>query len=137
VTPAVPRTQTGGLPKQRRIRSRSDYQRIQEQGSRLQTRHFVIILANRPPGTDLAPSARLGMVVSRKVGNAVVRNRVKRLIREAFRAAGALFGGGLDVVVIARSTRADCKLNDVIAEWSGAEERIKRLSARLALARGA
>lgn len=137
MTHALPWTPTGGLPRERRIRSRSDYQRIQEQGSRLQTRHFVVILANRPPGAEPSGPARLGMVVSRKVGNAVVRNRVKRLVRAAFRTAGTLFGGGVDVVVIARSTRADSKLKDVIAEWAGAEERIKRLSARLALARGA
>lgn len=79
--------------------------------------------------------ARLGMVVSRKVGNAVARNRVKRLLREAFRATDSLFREGLDVVVIARSTRADWTLGDVMAEWAGAEDRIKSLSARLALAR--
>lgn len=81
------------------------------------------------------PGARLGMVVSRKVGNAVARNRVKRLLREAFRATGSMFREAVDVVVIARSTQADWSLGDVIAEWVGAEDRIKRLSARLALAR--
>jgi len=45
---------------------------------------------------------RLGLTVSRKVGNAVVRNRVKRRIREWFRRERDCFGGAWDVVVIAR-----------------------------------
>jgi ribonuclease P protein component len=49
---------------------------------------------------------RLGLTVSRKVGNAVVRNRVKRRIREWFRRERGCFGGAWDVVVIARREAA-------------------------------
>lgn len=47
-------------------------------------------------------SPRLGLTVSRKVGNAVVRNRVKRQVREWFRASRDQLEGAWDVVVIAR-----------------------------------
>ena len=124
----------GGLSKGCRIRRRSDYKRIQEAGLRLQTQHFIFVMAKRSDGDGPNQGARLGMVVSRKIGNAVVRNRVKRLVREAFRATRGQFGDGLDLVVIARSTQAQLGLADVISEWVAAEERIMRLSARLALA---
>lgn len=53
---------------------------MQAQGRRLHTRHFGVILA---PGTGGPP--RLGLVVTRRLGKAVRRNRVKRLLREFFR----------------------------------------------------
>jgi ribonuclease P protein component len=49
------------------------------------------------------PHARLGLSVSRKVGNAVVRNRWKRLLREAFRLSGQQLPVGIDLIVIPRS----------------------------------
>jgi len=65
------------------------------------------------------------LTVSRKVGNAVVRNRVKRRIREWFRCARASFPGSLDIVVIARRQAAElefrcsCRqLSRLIAEGS-------------------
>jgi ribonuclease P protein component len=54
--------------------------RAQAQGKRFQSRHFGVTLA--PPGTA---GPRLGLVVTRRLGNAVQRNRVKRLLREFFR----------------------------------------------------
>lgn len=56
---------------------------------------------------------RLGLSVSRKVGGAVVRNRVKRLLREAFRAVQADLPKGLDLVIVARPHE----------EWDGARYR--------------
>lgn len=53
---------------------------MQAQGKRFQTRHFGVIIA--PAG---GKSARLGLVVTRRLGKAVRRNRVKRLLREFFR----------------------------------------------------
>ena len=94
-------------------------------------------MASRPAGAlpDFGP--RLGIAVSRKVGNAVVRNRVKRLVREAFRAMRSQFGDRVDVVVIARSLESPWGLSDVTSEWKAASERIMRLIARLSLARPA
>lgn len=51
-------------------------------------------------------SSRLGITTSRKVGNAVTRNRIKRRVREWFRQEHAYFPEGMDVVVIARRAAA-------------------------------
>ena len=49
---------------------------------------------------------RLGIVVSKKVGNSVVRHRVTRLVRESYRLHESIFNSGLDIVVIARQSAA-------------------------------
>ena len=55
----------------------------------------------------LAGSGRMGITVSRKVGGAVVRNRVKRWIRECYRRRRSAFPGTVDFVVVARPSAAD------------------------------
>ena len=50
---------------------------------------------------------RLGISVSKKVGNSVVRHRITRLIRESYRLHENIFNSGLDIVVIARSSASD------------------------------
>ena len=71
-------------------------------GRRHSSGAFVLLV--RP--TSGSGRARLGITASRKVGNAVVRNRVKRRIREWFRRGGQAQLWGLDVVVIARTSAA-------------------------------
>ncbi|NIT77811.1 MAG: ribonuclease P protein component [Thermoplasmata archaeon] len=68
-----------GFPKENRLRSSRDFERVYREGRLFQNRYFRIFYRKRsgPP--------RLGLVVSRKLGKAVVRNRAKRIIREAFR----------------------------------------------------
>lgn len=86
-----------GFGKSLRLRTAREFDRVQRGGARLTGRHLVIVHAANDLGTP-----RFGLAVSRKVGGAVVRNRVKRWIREAAR-LGQDGVGGRDVVVIART----------------------------------
>jgi ribonuclease P protein component len=76
----------------------------------------------------------LGLVVSRAVGTAVRRNRVKRLCRECFRGWPDLLPDGVDLVVIARPGAHELGLAEVRAEWRGVEALLKKRAAE-ALAR--
>ena len=112
----------------RRVRRRADYLRIQGHGCRVTSKHFVFLLALREsPGP-----ARLGITVSRKVGTAVVRNRAKRLVREAFQHLPDLVPDGVDLVVIVRSMWTGAKMADVVTEWQGVARVLAR-QARLVL----
>ena len=70
-----------GLPRSRRLHLKKDFQQIIRDGKRIQGCGLVLWYK---PSSQAAP-CRLGLVVSRKLGGAVVRNRAKRLLREAFR----------------------------------------------------
>jgi ribonuclease P protein component len=74
---------------------------MERRGCRHVGRHFVVVAA-LGERTDGCGRARLGITVSRRIGGAVVRNRVKRRIREWFRREGAAGASGLDLLVIAR-----------------------------------
>jgi ribonuclease P protein component len=82
------------FPRIYRIRRRADFQRVHEAGVYAADEMLVV----RGCHNDL-PYSRLGLAVSRKVGRAVVRNRWKRLIREAFRKSRSELPSGLDLVV--------------------------------------
>ena len=92
-------------PKVRRGRlSRgSDFQRVYRQGKSQANRYLVLYSFEPPQGTVEGESPRLGVSVGRKVGNAVVRNRVKRAIRASFDELAGEFSSGLDYVVLARA----------------------------------
>lgn len=84
--------------KARRVRRRGEYQRAFQGGIRVHGRYFTLVLAPNANGP-----IRLGIVASRKVGDAVTRNRAKRLIRDIFRRnSQASAGAGIDVVVMPR-----------------------------------
>jgi ribonuclease P protein component len=70
------------------------------------SRHFVVLVAPRFQGRP-GDAPRLGITASRRVGSAVARNRVKRLIRETFRRNRGSFPAESDVVVIARDGSRD------------------------------
>lgn len=113
---------SGRFPKSARIRKRREYQRVQQDGHRLKLPHFVFVLQARTEG---GASARLGITASRKVGGSVVRNRAKRLVREAFRSTPGLFPKDIDVVVIVRQAPETQRLSDVVGEWRAAERALR------------
>jgi ribonuclease P protein component len=85
-----------------RLRDPRDFQRVNRTGVRRATAHFVAVVA--PARGDEAP--KLGLAVSRRVGNAVARNRVKRHVREWFRRARQELPPRTNWVVIARAGAA-------------------------------
>ena len=56
---------------------------------------------------------RIGISVSKKVGNSVVRHRVTRLVRESYRIHESIFNSGLDIVIVARPSAATVGYNEV------------------------
>ncbi|MDZ4684737.1 MAG: ribonuclease P protein component [Planctomycetaceae bacterium] len=83
------------FPKLLRLRSKAEFERVYAR--KCKASDGVLLMFSLP--NDL-PHPRIGLSVSRKVGNAVVRNRVKRLLREAFRLSQHELPTGLDLVVI-------------------------------------
>lgn len=111
---------------------------MQAIGQRASTAHFVLLVAARERGAGPAPErthsgcARLGIVVTKKIGNAVQRNRIKRVCRECFRAWPDLIPDGIDLVVIARSGAGELGLAAVRSEWERARPSLlKRCAAVL------
>ncbi len=109
------------FPKTRRLLERRQYLAVQHGGRRVSTEHFIV--QSRPNG---GRPTRLGITVSRKVGNAVVRNRIKRLCREVFRREAASLPQGLDLVMVGRPGRPAVDLEAVRAEFLDALARLRR-----------
>jgi ribonuclease P protein component len=100
-----------------RIRKRAEFLRIQQNSRRVTSAHFVLLVAPQVGPRAPAP-ARLGLVVTKKVGDAVARNRIKRLCRECFRRSKGLLPDGVDLVVIAKNGADSMTLATVQAEWA-------------------
>jgi ribonuclease P protein component len=89
------------------------------------SRSFVLLVADQHGGAEDAPP-RLGVTVSRRVGSAVVRSRVKRRFREWFRRHRDRFPRGKDVVLIARPAAASASAEEMGRELERALARLDR-----------
>lgn len=110
------------LPRARRLRATRDYARAQRHGVRAATDALVVLGRPTRPGTG-----RVGFTVSKKVGGAVVRNRVKRRLRDVFRKHKEWFDAR-DVVVIANPVAATLTY---AALADAAEQAVRKLDAAM------
>ncbi len=102
-----------------RILKRNEFIRLSKFGRKLHSEYFIILYA---PGQY--ERSRLGITVTRKVGNAVKRNRIKRLIREYFRLNRHLLSGYWDINVIAKKEAADLSAQKIFESLCNVFERI-------------
>ncbi len=97
------------FPKCRRLRKRREFLEVQRRGHKVHSRAFVGLMVNRNEGfatTDQEATARIGITTTKRMGNAVTRNRIRRLVREAFRQGLFNIPSQLDFVVIAKKSAA-------------------------------
>ena len=98
------------FPAQNRIKKRTDFVALRTHGRRLRTPHFYIQIIVKNEGL------RLGVTVTKRIGNAVERNRVKRLVREFFRLNFDRLPSAADISVVARRDAASLNLAAVTEE---------------------
>ncbi len=107
---------TARRPARGRLSRSAEFERVYRQGRSTANRHLVLYTFPNPD----VEHPRLGLSVSRKVGGAVGRNRVKRLLREAFARAAPDLGPGQDIVVVARPPAGELAEREGLAGVEGA-----------------
>ena len=90
------------------LKKNKDFQNVYKKGKSYANRYFVMYVLKNETETN-----RLGISVSKKVGNSVIRHHLTRLVRESYRLHEDMFNSGLDIVVIARSTAKDISYHEV------------------------
>ena len=106
-----------------RLRSRVEFTAVQERGRRVALRYLTLLSLPNTRGTD-----RLGIIASRRLGNAIVRNSAKRRLREIFRHCDRHVGAGvnvrsLDLVAIPRRELVKAPFSAVESEFKRALDR--------------
>jgi ribonuclease P protein component len=116
-------SQGEGFPKALRLLRRREFLQVQEGGQKLSV-DCLLALVKR----NGRAYTRLGLTVSSKVGNAVVRVRLRRLLRELFRKRRGQWPAGLDVVLVVRSSGKDVSFTEMARAFEGVTRKLQRLS---------
>ena len=90
------------------LKKNADFKNVYNKGKSFSNKHLVMYVFKN--GTE---KNRLGISVSKKVGNSVIRHHLKRLVRENYRLHEEMFNNGLDIVVLARVNAKDATFHDI------------------------
>ncbi len=101
-----------------RLRGRKNFDLLRTDGQAI--RHSLLILSYRDNGMV---HNRYGMIVSRRLGHAVARNKIRRRLREALRQYDAVITGGFDIVLIARQAINNATYHEIIDALQSALEK--------------
>lgn len=113
------------LPRSRRITSRADFQRVRVSGQTVQGRFMILGYLSDP---SLSEPFRLGIITSRRLGGAVVRNRVRRRIRGVIHRTGERIAVPHWLVIIARGASAEASSEQLEKEWKWLMHRVPLVS---------
>ncbi len=90
------------------LKKNRDFQKVYRNGKSYANRLLVMYVIPNPSGKN-----RLGISVSKKVGNSVVRHHVTRLLRESYRLHEEMFHSGWDIVVVARAGAKNASYHEI------------------------
>ncbi len=101
------------------LKENSVFRRLYYRGTSAGNRFLVVYC--RRNGTE---TSRLGLTVSTKLGHAVVRNRVRRRLREVYRREEATLRTGFDIVIVARSAAVEAEFSQLVRAFSSAADKL-------------
>ena len=90
------------------LKKNADFQVVYKEGKSFANKYLVMYVKENDLNIN-----RIGISVSKKVGNSVVRHRIKRLILESYRLQEDIFDSSLDMVIIARGTAKDRSYHEI------------------------
>jgi ribonuclease P protein component len=109
------------FPRAGRLRKRPEFVAVQTTGRKVHTKYFLVLV--RKDGTG-----RVGITVTKRTGNAVTRNRLKRVIREYVRQArwdgGGWVPGNRDLVIIAKGAAAEARHAELVGDLERSGDRV-------------
>jgi ribonuclease P protein component len=97
------------MKKEFRVKKNKEFQEAFKKGKSVANRQFVVYVLKKPEQENF----RIGLSVSKKLGNAVVRNQIKRYIRQSFHELQDRVHTGNDYIVIARKPAAEMGMQDI------------------------
>ena len=95
-------------PHSESLKKNRDFQLVYKEGKSRANRYLVMYMKENGLETN-----RIGVSVSKKVGNSIVRHRITRLIRESYRLQEDMFNSGLDMVVVTRKNAVNCSCQEI------------------------
>lgn len=107
------------FPARVRLKKRSDFVRVQSAGEKYHSKHFLMITTRAEPQT-----LRFGITITKKIDpRSVVRNRLKRRIRDFLRRNRFRFRSGFDIVIVAKRGAQSCSSEEIGKELLGTLKR--------------